>query len=378
MAKKKILIVYSGAKYQGGIEDYLENLFKFYDRKRVELILASLGEWPLCGRIRKAKGKVFVLPRGRIRPQTFFDLKKLTANENISLVVSQGVVANFYSRLGARLAGAPHLTAVHSDLAAEYSNPFIRSLYRLSDFLTRPFTKRYIAASKYLKKTLVQKRIGKDKITVIYDGVNPRTEGPKNRRTEERKSGRTEDREEIIIGSLGRLDKVKGYDNLIRAFSMLENTDAKLMIWGEGKERENLEALIKKLGLEDVAEMPGHIDPAEALRKMDIYIQPSRSEGLGLAVIEAMLAGKPVVVTPAGGLKEIVRNGETGIVAKSAGPKAIADAIKQAFDGFENVEGMIEKAREEAKNKFSAKRSAEETIKTYLETLQTIEKTVQK
>ncbi len=301
-----------------------------------------------------------MLGGGRIRPQTFFDIKKTVQQEGASLVVSQGVVANFYARIGAKLAGTPHLTVVHSDMSQEYPNPFISSLYGLSDFLTRPATKQYIAASKFLKKTLIRKGIKKDKITVIYDGIEKgqETEKPRNRKAKE-----------IIIGSLGRLDKVKGYDNLIKAFAELENTAAKLFIWGEGKERKNLEGLAKKLGLEEKVEMPGYFDPGEALAQIDIYVQPSRSEGLGLAVIQAMLAKKPVVITPVGGMKEIVMNDRTGIIAKSAKPKAICEAIKRVFDEPEKVGEMTRRAYDEAAAKFSAQKSADETIKEFLRTI---------
>ena len=246
-------------------------------------------------------------------------------------------------------------------MSQEYPNPFVSSLYGLSDLLTRPATKQYIAASKFLKKTLIRKGIKKDKIIVIYDGIELHTEKQKNKKTKEHG--------EVIIGSLGRLDKIKGYDNLIKAFSRLENTSAKLFIWGEGQERKNLEGLVKSLGLEEKVEIPGFVDPSAALVKIDIYIQPSRSEGLGLAVIQAMLAQKPVVVTPVGGMKEVITDGRTGIVAKSTKPKAISDAIKRVFDDPEKALEMASVAYDEAATKFSAQKSVDETIKEFLKTI---------
>src|SRR3990167_6407331 len=115
---KKIGIVYSGAKYQGGIEVYLKNLFRYYDKKKVEITLISLGNWPLTEKVKKMGCECRIISDGRIRPQTFFDIKNIVKKEDISLVVSQGVVANFYARIGAKLARVPHLTTVHSDLRA--------------------------------------------------------------------------------------------------------------------------------------------------------------------------------------------------------------------------------------------------------------------
>ncbi|MDO8507919.1 MAG: glycosyltransferase family 4 protein [bacterium] len=352
---KKVAIVYSGAKYQGGIEVYLESLFKYYDRKRIDIVLISLGDWQLTEKAENMKVQTKIITGGRIRPQTFFDIKKLIKRENISLVVSQGVVANFYARIGAKLAHVPHLTTVHSDLSAEYANPFISLAYGLSDFITRPLTSRYIAASKYLKSVLVSKGVKKDKIKVIYHGVNAPA-------VKEKSKG------QIVVGSLGRLDKVKGYANLIEAFSMLGPTDAKLVIWGEGNERKGLETLVKKLDLEDKVEMPGYIDDVgEALSQVDIYIQPSLSEGLGLAVIEAALARKPVIVTPSGALTEIIEDGKTGFISKDVSSKAVAETIKRVFDSSDQIQNIVDRAEKEARDKFSISKSVAETVDVYLE-----------
>lgn len=353
---KKIAIVYSGAKYQGGIEAYLESLFRYYDKKRIEVILISMGDWILTEKVKKMKTKTEVVSDGRIRPQTFFDIQKIIRKEGISLVVSQGVVANFYARISAKLAHVPHLTTVHSDLRAEYSNPFVSLAYGFSDFITKPMTRKYITASKYLKEVLISKGVKEDKIKVVYHGVNAPIVKEK-------------DKGQVVVGSLGRLDKVKGYANLIEAFSMLGSTDAKLIIWGEGNERKNLEKLIKNLNLVDRAEMPGYIDDVgEALSQVDIYIQPSFSEGLGFSVIEAMLSKKPVIVTPSGALTEIVEDGKTGFVSKDVSPKAIAETIKRVFDSFAQIQNIVDRAEKEARDKFSINKCIAETIDTYLET----------
>ena len=105
------------------------------------------------------------------------------------------------------------------------------------------------------------------------------------------------------------------------------------------------------------------------MSQIDIYIQPSLSEGLGISVIEAMLAKKPVIVTPVGALKEIVEDGKTGFIAKSTKPKAIADTMKRVFDDFGNIQEIIDKAEKEAKKNFSIKICVDETISAYLEVI---------
>ena len=81
-----------------------------------------------------------------------------------------------------------------------------------------------------------------------------------------------------------------------------------------------------------------------------------------------MLSRKPVIVTPRGALKEIVKDGETGFVAKSTSPEAIAETIKRAFDGSDQIESIVDRAEKEARGKFSNARCAEETVDAFLKT----------
>lgn len=353
---KKIIIVYSGAKHQGGIEKYLSNLFRFYDKKKMQLILVSLGSWPLCEEIKKARGRIVVLSGGRVAPQNILKIKEVASKEKVSLIVSQGIVANAYARSAAVLANVPHLATVHSDFDLDYTNPVIRSIYGTSDKIVRWKTDKYIAVSKYLKKQLVKSGIKGNKIVVIYNGVRAL------------KVKETIKEDEIIIGSMGRLHEIKGYEGLIKAFSMVNPIGLKLIIWGEGKERVKLEDLIKTLGLEGKVELPGFIDNKDALAKTDIYIQSSLSEGFGLGVVEAMLAEKPVIVTPVGSLPEIVQSGKNGLVTKDTSPKSIAGAIERILTETELLDSMRQKAVKDAEERYAVDKWIEETERVYMET----------
>lgn len=357
MKIKKVLIVYSGAKHQGGIERYLENLFTFHDKKKIELVLVSLGEWPLTEKLRENGGKIIVLSGGRVSPHNILKISKIASEEKASLIVSQGIVANSYARSASFLAKVPHLATVHSDIDLDYSNPLIRSVYKASDKAVRWRTDRYIVVSKHLKNKLIKSGINKDKISVIYNGVN------KIKTKKIKKDG------EIVIGSIGRLHEVKGYENLIRAFSMINSTGLKLIIWGEGTERKNLEALVDSLGLKGKVELAGFTDDiGEALSRTDIYVQPSLSEGFGLSVVEAMLAGKPIVATPVGSLKEIITDDKTGIIAKSTSPKALANSLERVLADEALLKNLGENAKKEAKERFDMKKWIRETEEVYLET----------
>jgi glycosyltransferase involved in cell wall biosynthesis len=337
---KKIAIVYSGAKHWGGIETYLENLFENVDESAVDLTLLSLGEWELTKKLKNEKVKIFIGRRFRLR--TIWEMRDFLRENGFDLIVSQGTVANAYGRAAAWLSGLPNLVTVHSVRDFDYANPIISGIYGLVERLTRFPTTRYITVSKYLKGILIESGVKDDRITVILNGVKDSDLGSSVR-----------DDNKLVIGSIGRLHSTKGYHNLILACAKLQNIDYKLQIAGEGDERQQLEQLIKRLGLKDRVELLGQVDDTRKLfGNWDIYVQPSLSEGFGLTVVEAMLAGKPVVVTPVGSLFELVSDGKTGIIASGTSPEALAVALKLVMDNKELSQKVAMAGRADAQKRF--------------------------
>ena len=133
------------------------------------------------------------------------------------------------------------------------------------------------------------------------------------------------------IGFIGRLDPIKRIDDLIEAMVMLP--DHRLEIFGEGSERPRLEKLIIQRRFNDRVILHGAIaDPKDALDQIDILVLPSSAEGFGLVLIEAMAAGVPVVATNVPGIRDVVRDNETGLLVPVNAPLAIAEAVKRLAD----------------------------------------------
>lgn len=133
-----------------------------------------------------------------------------------------------------------------------------------------------------------------------------------------------------IVLSIGRLQPEKNYHGLIRAFARVhkEHDDTLLLIVGSGPERERLLFLVRSFALEDCVKiLPWARDVATYDKTCDVYVQPSLYEGWGLAVIEAMASGAPVVMTDVGCAGEIVRSEETGIVVPVGDEQALAYAL---------------------------------------------------
>lgn len=133
----------------------------------------------------------------------------------------------------------------------------------------------------------------------------------------------------FIIGTLANFYKTKGLEHLIRAASLIPAEESVgFIIYGDGKERDNLASLIKQLGLENKVVMPGHeLFARRWLPGLDIFVLPSIKEGSPWAVLEAMGAKLPIIATDVGGVPEMVENGKSGIIVPPRDSKAIADSI---------------------------------------------------
>ena len=138
-----------------------------------------------------------------------------------------------------------------------------------------------------------------------------------------------------IVLSIGRLQLEKNYHTLIRAFARLKkgHDNTLLLIVGNGPERERLLFLARSLGLEDnVKILPWARDVATYYKTCDVYVQPSTYEGWGLAVIEAMASGTPVVMTDVGCAGEVVLSERTGLVVPPGNEEALAQAMSRLLD----------------------------------------------
>lgn len=164
---------------------------------------------------------------------------------------------------------------------------------------------------------------------------------------------------EIVVGSIGRLDAMKAHDVLLRAIAPLENVKA--VILGEGQERSTLETLAAELQIRDRVEFPGWIDqPRLYLPKFDVVAMPSRSEGFPLAMVEAMLAARPVIATRIGSMPEAVIDGKTGLLIEKNDVAGLTEALRCLRDRPEFRRQLGNQARELALKHFTAQAMTEQ------------------
>ena len=157
--------------------------------------------------------------------------------------------------------------------------------------------------------------------------------------------------EQARFVSVGALKNVKGHDVLIKAFQQVVEKcpDARLQLIGDGPERDHYESLVRGLGLCPRVELRGWLSPVEvreALARATVFVFPSRHEGFGIALVEAMTAGCPVIASRVGGIPEVVSGAEALLV-----PPESPDALAQAMERALNDEGWREKARREGQKR---------------------------
>jgi glycosyltransferase involved in cell wall biosynthesis len=164
-----------------------------------------------------------------------------------------------------------------------------------------------------------------------------------------------------LLLCVARLAPQKGVDTAIRALPSIP--DATLLVLGEGPERTRLEALARELGVDDRVVMPGRVgDVASLYRRCDALVHPARWEGFGLAMLEAMLAGKPVVAANAGSAPELVVDGMTGFLFPPDDAPALARDVSQVL-GDPGLYGTLGLNR--ARSLFSVARMTHRTLAVY-------------
>jgi len=133
-----------------------------------------------------------------------------------------------------------------------------------------------------------------------------------------------------IVVSVGRLNGMKNYDSAIRAVSLLDGLDFEYCIAGPGPREAELIELSRRLGVDGKVRLLGFVDDVPALlREADIFLMPSRWEGFGIAAVEAMNAGLPVVVSAVDGLSDVVEaSPPCGVFVQPDDPKSIARGLR--------------------------------------------------
>lgn len=234
--------------------------------------------------------------------------------------------AHWLGGLAARLIGVPAVATRRMD---KRLRPGLRTRLTYASL-----ARRTAAISGSVQAQLEAGGVPRARLVRIEDAVDPQTLRPSRSREAVRAELGAGPGDSVLL-TLGALVERKGHDLALRAAAELASggRDVRLWIAGEGPARESLEALAAELGLGERARLLGaRADVPDLLAAADVFLMPSRAEGLGVAALEAMAAGRPVVATRVGGLGEAVQHERTGLLIERPDAALLAAALARLLD----------------------------------------------
>jgi len=257
----------------------------------------------------------------------------------------QGMLGVLIKKLtGSRLV----LTFHGSDALVLGRNFFLKHAVRF----TANSADQVIAVSNYIKEVLVSLGISGEKIAVVPNGVEKGFKAPTG-----------ESRRIVFIGALV---EQKNVEILLRAYKKVkeEISDAELFIAGEGKEKNSLLALAENLKLKDIC-FAGYVDDIDGVfTKNSCLVLPSKEEGFGIVLLEAMMRGVPVVASRIKSVEEIVKHEQNGLLFEKSNEDELYRAIVRIFTE-EGLMDRLKKNGEEHARNFDWRKSAEEVGRIY-------------
>ena len=238
---------------------------------------------------------------------------------------------------------------------------------RISGLKYRWGVDRYIAITQAVKSVMVADGIPSDQIDIIHSSTDlSRFEGIERQPGLRTELGIPEDA--LLVGNVAALVGHKGQAFLLDAAAQVlkQCPKAFFLILGEGELRSDLEAQAESLGISDRIRMPGfRSDVPQCMAELDVFCMSSWGEGMGSVVLEAMAMRRPIVVTDAGGLVEVITNQKDGLVVPARDADALAKAMVQLLTHSSLAHRLAEAARQTVETRFSKESMVEHTLALY-------------
>lgn len=358
MQKLKIVHVYKSFNVYNGLIEILTIMAQNFDYERYEfgVCVNEYEHNPFGEKFQKAGGQIFNLNLKsglNNKHNEFLALHSFLKQYKPHIIQTHVLKANLYGTIAARMVGVPVI--ITTEMTLKDTAP--TAMHRMRDRIIQPFVSymikksdRFIVTSEYIKNQWMNR--GNEKIIeVVYPPFNLE-KYDKAVRTPRKKI------ESIgkMAGFVGRLSEEKSINTLLEAMAIVikEIPDMGCTIVGTGPMEQRLKSRCDILKISDHIEFTGYMENSfEALREIDVFVLPSRTEGCPIVILEAMAMGLPVVATNIGGNPELVTDNETGLLVPCGDSNRMANAIIELVKNRERARTMGQNGRRRAFSQFN-------------------------
>jgi len=281
-------------------------------------------------------------------------IAKYCKKHKVGLIHAHQCTPWFYAALSRVLYPSPKL--LFEEHGRHYPERYSWKKNIINRWVIEKLTTKIVAVSADVRQRLVQyEGVSQNRIDVVYNGVSPPPRISKDRRELLRRQLGLQP-EDFVIGTVGRLDPIKNIPLLLKALADVRHThtSVKSLLVGDGPERQQLQKITVSLNIEESTIFVGYRkDATDLLQCMDLFVLCSFSEGTSMALLEAMAAGIPAIVTDVGGNPELITNNVNGWVIPTDSPVDLIRAIDEALENKEHTANMAENGQQRFHSSFT-------------------------
>lgn len=349
-------------------------LSKLVQRAEVNLSVILFNE----GRLEKEIGSlgipVKVFPESRWGSgKIFLELVREFKKSNIQIIHTHKYKDTILAAPAAKLCGIPHVVRTVHGLREPFEGlqAFNMSCYEAIERTVHRYCVDVIigVSSQIEAKYKAQGQVSR--VACIRNGIDLEGKSVQTDRWRTRKE-LSVDWETCLIGTVGRLTPVKGIPYLLDAARILlrQGANVKVLVVGDGSIRQDLLAQAGNLGVGERVVFLGHREDTDVLlQALDIFVLPSLSEGIPMALLEAMAASRPIVASRVGGIPEIIEDGVEGFLVESMDVNGLAERCRRLIESPDVARKMGEQGRKRVEREFSATAMADRVVSVYKELL---------
>jgi glycosyltransferase involved in cell wall biosynthesis len=357
--------------FLGGGQMTVLGLAKNLNREKFEVSICSAGGGVLVDEAGKYNIPHFAVTLSkRFNRRTFKKVSAILKENRIDVLHTHGGIAGFYGRWAAKKSGTPVIIhTLHGIHYLHSQNPLLIRGYIFLERYFSGFTDAVVVVSEANREVALKHRLApSSKIILIRNGINIEIFREKGSPGKKLKDFGFE-LSRPVIGTVARLDHPKGVIYLLKAAKLILRAypGAMILIVGGGPLRDQLERKARSLGIKNHVFFLGErTDVPELLSLFDVFVLPSLWEGLPYALVEAAALERPIVATDIDGVREVIQDGQTGLLVSPKQPEELAGAVCRLLGNKEQASTLGSKARELITPQYALARMVEETQDLYL------------